>query len=170
MSKAIVHNLLVTFVLQMQAKKLSRGIFKNFVNTQILTKIRKISIRKFYIQLEKEANELMVILEDKWWLTAKGFVPIIGNTLDLSDVPESVKKAINKADVLATRIDKILKAQGKKAKDLIPETLKRVQDYPSELENLTYTEIVKQSRNSTKAAKMKKLIEQEHRLMEKTKI
>ncbi|MEG4804240.1 hypothetical protein QUB63_25530 [Microcoleus sp. ARI1-B5] len=62
---------------------------------------------------------------------------------------------------------KELSIQGKQARVLIPESLKRVKDYPSELEYLTYAEIVEQAKTSREVAKLKKLIEQEQRLMEK---
>ena len=52
---------------------------------------------------------------------------------------------------------------------LIPASLKRVENYPSHLENtLTYTDVYKQSKKSSEEArKLKKLIEQTERLMEK---
>jgi hypothetical protein len=74
-------------------------------------------------------------------------------------VPEPIQQAIQKADVLALKVRKVLSTQGKQARVLIPESLKRVKDYLSELESLTYAEIVEQSKTSREVAKLKKLIE-----------
>ena len=55
--------------------------------------------------------------------------------------------------------------------ELIPASLKRVRDYPSELENKTLEEIIELSRGNgeiaQKAKKLKKLTEQQKRLKEK---
>jgi hypothetical protein len=55
--------------------------------------------------------------------------------------------------------------------ELIPASLKRVRDYPSELENKTLEEIIELSRGNgetaQKAKKLKKLAEQQKRLKEK---
>ncbi len=74
-------------------------------------------------------------------------------------MPEPIQQAIQKADVLALKVRKVLSTQGKQARVLIPESLKRVKDYLSELESLTYAEIVEQSKTSREVAKLKKLIE-----------
>lgn len=55
--------------------------------------------------------------------------------------------------------------------ELIPASLKRVRDYPSELENKTLEEIIELSKGegetAQKAKKLKKLVEQQRRLKEK---
>lgn len=55
--------------------------------------------------------------------------------------------------------------------ELIPPSLKRVRDYPSELENKTLEEIIELSKGNgetaQKAKKLKKLAEQQKRLKEK---
>lgn len=55
--------------------------------------------------------------------------------------------------------------------ELIPASLKRVRDYPSELENKTLEEIIELSKDNgdaaQKAKKLKKLAEQQKRLKEK---
>jgi hypothetical protein len=51
--------------------------------------------------------------------------------------------------------------------DLLPARLRRSPSYASELENLSYGDIVNMAKSNPKAAKMKKLIEEQHRLMGK---
>lgn len=153
--------------MKMGAFKVSRGILKNFIFTQILVQISKISIQKFAKQFTKESDELIASLEDPWWTGANGFIPQVNNTFELEQVPAAIQQSIQKANVLALKVRKVLSIQGKQARILIPESLKRVKDYPSELEYLTYAEIVEQAKISREAAKLKKLIEQEQRLMEK---
>lgn len=160
-------NYLISFVRKMGAVKVSQGIFKNFIFTQIIAQISKISIQKFAKQFAKESDELIAILEEPWWTSANGFIPVVNNIFELEQVPAPIQQAIQKANVLALKVRKVLSIQGKQAKALIPESLKRVKDYPSELEYLTYAEIVEQAKTSREVAKLKKLIEQEQRLMEK---
>ena len=62
---------------------------------------------------------------------------------------------------------RVLNMQGRRAGELIPATLKRSESYAEELADKTYAEIVELAGSSEKAAKMKKLIEQTNRLMEK---
>lgn len=160
-------NYLISFVMKMGAVKVSQGTFKNFIFTQIILQLSKISIQKFAKQFAKESDELIASLEEPWWTGANGFIPLDNNTFELEQVPEPIQQAIQKANVLALKVRKVLSIQGKQARVLIPESLKRVKDYPSELEYLTYAEIVEQAKTSREVAKLKKLIEQEQRLMEK---
>lgn len=152
----------------MGAKKISQGILKNFIKTQIKDKIEKIAINKFAKQFAKEADDLMSILEDPWWATAIGFIPVVGDAFDLARVPKQIATAMRKANELEEKVKKILIIQGKKAGDLIPATLKRSDSYMSKLENLTYARIIEMAEGgSSEAKKMKKLIEQTERLMGK---
>jgi hypothetical protein len=161
----------ISFVVKMGAKKASLAILKKFIKEQIKDKITKIAIKKFTKQFAKEADDLLSILEDPWWVTAIGFIPVIGDVFDFVHVPKQIQKAISKANALEERVKKILRIQGMKAGGLIPAKLKNVKDYPVELEGRTYAEIVDLASGSSnladKAKTMKKLIEQTHRLMEK---
>lgn len=170
-STPIVQASFISFVVKMGAKKASLAILKKFIKEQIKDKITKIAVKKFTKQFAKEADNLLGILEDPWWVTAIGFIPVIGDGFDLVRVPKQIKTAINKANALEERVKKVLRIQGMKAGELIPGKFKNVKDYPTELEGRTYAEIVDlASGGSTladKAKTMKKLIEQTHRLMEK---
>jgi hypothetical protein len=81
------------------------------------------------------------------------------------DVPKD-----NGDDQNQEKVDPDLK---KPARDLIPNRLKRVKDYPSELEDNTKEEILDLAKGkgelAKKAQKLKKLIEQTNRLKDKTK-
>jgi hypothetical protein len=86
----------------------------------------------------------------------------------LARVPKQIATAMKKADALEEKVKKILRIQGKKAGDLIPATLKKSESYAVELENHTYAQIIEMAEGgSSGAKKMKKLIEQTERLMEK---
>ncbi|MFB2974969.1 DUF4157 domain-containing protein [Microseira sp. BLCC-F43] len=158
----------ISFVVKMGAKKASLAILKKFIKEQIKDKIQKIAIKKFAKQFAKEADDLIGVLEDPWWVTAIGFIPIVGDAFDLARVPKQIATAMKKADALEEKVKKVLRIQGKKAGDLIPSTLKKSESYASELENHTYAQIVEMAEGGSAAAKkMKKLIEQTERLMEK---
>ncbi len=158
----------ISFVAKMGAKRVSLGILKNFIKTQIQDKIKKIALKKFAKQFIKEADDLVGILEDPWWVTAIGFIPVFGDVFDLARVPKQIATAMKKADALEAKVKNILRIQGKKAGDLIPATLKKSESYFADLESHTYTEILELAeRGSVEAKKMKKLIEQTERLMEK---
>jgi len=159
----------ISFALKMGAKKVATGTLKNFIKTQIRGKINKIAIKRLSKKFAKEADDLIGILEDPWWATAIGFIPVIGDAFDLGRVPYQIQKAMKAADRLEAKVKKILQIQGQRAGTLVLESIKKVKGYPSELEHLTYTEIVKMAGSSAAARKMKKLIEQEHRLFEKPK-
>lgn len=158
----------ISFIAKMGAKRVSLGILKNFIKTQIKDKIKKIALKKFAKQFIKEADDLVGILEDPWWVTAIGFIPVFGDAFDLTRVPKQIATAMKKADALEAKVKNILRIQGKKAGDLIPATLKKSESYFADLESHTYREILELAeRGSVEAKKMKKLIEQTERLMEK---
>ncbi len=163
----IIQASFISFVLKMGAKQASKGILKNFIKTQIKGKISKIAIKNFAKRFAKEADDLISILEDPWWATAIGFIPIAGDAFDLVRVPKQIQKAMRAADRLEAKVKRVLRIQGRRARDLIPESLRRVEDYPSELEHLTYAQIVERAGGSEGARKLKKLIEQQHRLLGK---
>ncbi len=157
----------ISFAVKMGAKRASRGMLKNFIQTRIKSRLKNLMIKKFSKRFSKEADQLLDILEDPWWATAIGFIPIFGDAFDLVRVPKQIKKAIDKANALEGKIKKILSIQGKRAENLIPASMRRNDSYFSELSQKSYAEIIKLSANNPRAAKMKKLIENEHRIMEK---
>ena len=168
LSKPGIQASFISFAVKMGTKRVALGILKNFIKTQIKDKIQKIAIKKFAKQFVKEADDLVGILEDPWWATAIGFIPIVGDAFDLARVPKQIANAIKKADALEEKVKKILRIQGKKAGDLIPATLKKSDSYMSELENRTYADIIEMAEGGTsQAKKMKKLTEQTQRLMDK---
>ncbi len=165
--QGIAQGSLISWLVKMGAKKVSKGTLKNFVKTQIKGKLKKIANKDMAKRFAKEADDVLSALEDPWWATAIGFVPIVGDAFDLGRLPIQIKKAFTHAERLEQRVERILKLQRQKAADLLPATLKRGKSYSSELEDLTYGQIVTLSKSDNKAAKMKKLIEAEHRLMGK---
>ena len=152
----------------MGAKKIAKGTLKNFVRTQIKGKIKKLASKKFARRFAKEADDLAGILEDPWWATAIGFIPVVGDVFDLARVPKQIIKAMKKADKLEEGIKKILRIQGKKAVNLIPAKLKTSKSYFSDLEGTTYAKLIEMAeRGDTRARKMRKLIEEPLRISEK---
>src|SRR5262245_48625026 len=59
------------------------------------------------------------MIEDPWWATCLGFIPVAGDAFDLARTPIQIRKAIKKADRLQEKIDKLLHIQHKKARELI---------------------------------------------------
>ena len=157
----------ISFALKMGAKKASKAMLKKFVKEQIKDKVEKIAIKKFAKQFAKEADDLISILDDPWWVTAIGFVPVVGDAFDLVHVPKQIAKAMKKADQLEEKVKRVLQIQGRRASDLIPASLTKSPSFHAELADKTYAEIVRLAGSSERAAQMKKLIEQTERLMAK---
>lgn len=165
--RARVQRSIISFAFKMGAKKVSKGILKNFIKTQIKAKLKKVVNKQAVRRFAKEADDILGMLDDPWWLTALGWIPIAGDALDLVQVPRQIRRATQKADKLEARVKRLLSIQKKRATDLLPGTLKRSDSYDEALAEMTYGQIVRLSRSSEKAAKMKKLIENTHRLMDK---
>lgn len=157
----------LSFAVKMGAKKASKAMLQKFIKEQIKAKINKIAIKRFATKFSKEADDLISILDDPWWITGIGFIPLVGDAFDLVHVPKQIAKAMKAADRLEEKVKAILHMQGRRASELIPSTLQRSQSYASELADKTYAELIQLAGSSERAAKMKKLIENEARLMEK---
>ena len=157
----------ISYALKMGAKKASKAMLKKFIKEQIKDKLKKIAFKNLVKRFAKEADDIIGMLEDPWWVTAIGLIPVVGDAFDLVRVPKQIAGVIKKADRLQERVHRILKIQGRRASELIPATLQKGDSWAGELAEKTYAEIVELSASSEKAAKMKKLIEQEARLMEK---
>lgn len=166
-SAVSVQRSLISWVVKQGAKKVSKGTLKNFINTQIKGKLKGLIDKDMVRRFGKEADDILDALDDPWWATAVGFVPVVGDAFDLARLPVKIRKAFQRADRLEAKVSKVLELQGKKALDVIPGTLKRSPSYASELEHLTYGQLRDLAATDAKAAGMKKLIENQMRLMEK---
>ena len=166
-SPIVVQASLVSWIAKMGAKKISKGTLKNFINTQIKRKLKSILDKDMVKRFGKEADDILDALDDPWWATAIGFIPVAGDAFDLARVPAQIRRAFKRAEALERKVKRIADLQFKKAVDVIPGTLKRSPSYASELENLTYGQLRELAASDSKAAGMKKLIENEMRLMEK---
>lgn len=163
----VVQASFISFAVKMGAKKASKAILEKFIKEQIKAKISKIAIKKFTTKFAKEADDLIGILEDPWWVTGIGFIPLVGDAFDLVHVPKQIAKAMKAADRLEEKVKAILHMQGRRARELLPGTLQRSESFAEELADKTYAELIQLAGSSERAAKMKKLIENEARLMEK---
>jgi Domain of unknown function (DUF4157) len=168
-STAPVQASFISFVVKMGAKKSAKALLEKFIREQIKGKIAKIAIKKYSQRFAKEAQDILDMLDDPWWATAIGFIPIVGDVFDLARVPKKIQNAIKAADRLETKVKHILHIQGRRASELLPATLQRSESYAAELAEKTYAELVQLSGSNHRAAQMKKLIENEPRLMEKLK-
>ena len=160
----------LSFTLKAGAKAASKGILKNFINSQIKTKIERIALKNYVKRFSKEADDLIDILDDPWWVTCIGFIPVVGDAFDLVNVPLQIKRAINKADNLQNRVERIISIQGKKASSLLHAKFKHlIGDDP--LTEKTYVELksiaIGESSMSKRARTIIKLIDQAHRLNKK---
>ena len=103
----------ISFALKMGAKKGSQGMLKNFIKTKIKSRIKKFVNKKVAKQFLKEADEILGILTDPWWVTAIGFIPIAGDVFDLVNTPLQIRKAIKKADQLEAKVKNLMYWQWK---------------------------------------------------------
>jgi hypothetical protein len=101
----------ISFAVKMGAKKASKGMLKNFIKTRIKDKLKNMLNKKMVKELAEEADQIMSILEDPWWVTAIGFVPVVGDVFDLVNVPTQIRKAINRADSLENKVKKAIELE-----------------------------------------------------------
>ena len=106
----------LSFAIKAGAKKAAKGMLKNFIKTQIKRRIAKIANKKALQKFAQQADDIMGILEDPWWLTAIGFIPIVGDAIDLGRLPAQIRRAIKKADALEDKLKTYLAAQHKAMK------------------------------------------------------
>jgi Cytotoxic/Domain of unknown function (DUF4157) len=101
----------ISFALKMGAKKASKGMLKNFIKTRIKDKIKDLVNKKVLRELVEEADQIMGILEDPWWVTAVGFIPVVGDAFDLYNVPKQIRQALSRADALEDKAKKVIEAE-----------------------------------------------------------
>jgi hypothetical protein len=101
----------ISFALKMGAKKASKGMLKNFIKTQIKTRIKKLTDKKLAKEFLQEADDILSMLDDPWWVTAIGFVPIVGDAFDLVHVPMKIRQALRRADHLEDKVKKAVETQ-----------------------------------------------------------
>ena len=106
-----VQALFLSFALKMGAKKATKEMLKRFIKKHILEKLKKVASKKVAKQLAKEADEVISILEDPWWVTTIGFIPIAGDIFDLVNVPRKIRGAIRQANRLELRVKRIIRSQ-----------------------------------------------------------
>lgn len=102
---------LLSFALKAGAKKVGKGMLKNFIKTRIKDKIRKMVNKKVLQELLEEADQIMGILNDPWWVTAIGFIPVVGDVFDLANVPRQIRQAITRADALEDKAKRAIAAE-----------------------------------------------------------
>lgn len=83
----------------------------NFIKTRIKDKIKDLANKKLLKEIAEEADQIMGILEDPWWVTAIGFIPIVGDAFDLYNVPKQIAAAIKRADQLEDKAKRAIDAQ-----------------------------------------------------------
>jgi Domain of unknown function (DUF4157) len=101
----------ISFVVKAGAKKASKGMLKNFIKTRIKDKIKNMTKKELAQSLLQQADDIMSILEDPWWVTAIGFVPVVGDAFDLVNVPLQIKRAIDRADALENTVKRAIDAE-----------------------------------------------------------
>lgn len=92
---------LLSFALKMGAKKISKGILKNFLKTQIEVKLSKIAIKDRARRHKKTFLDLQSSLEETW--DKEKTIPILNQSFDFrqNNTSSSVQNFIAKADRLA---------------------------------------------------------------------
>lgn len=104
---------LISFAIKMGAKRLSKGTLKNFIKTKIKDRLHKLTDKKLAKEFANEADQIVGILEDPWWSTAIGFIPIAGDAFDLARVPSQIRKAVSRAGALEDKVQNALDAEHK---------------------------------------------------------
>jgi len=110
-STPIIQASFISFAIKMGAKKASKGMLKNFIKTQIKQRVTKYLNKRVAKQFLEEADQILSVLEDPWWVTAIGFIPIAGDAFDLVRVPMQIREAIRRANGLESKVKLILRRQ-----------------------------------------------------------
>jgi Domain of unknown function (DUF4157) len=103
----------LSFAVKAGAKKVSKGMLKNFIKTRIKDKIVKLVNKKIVKEILEDAATIEGILNDPWWVTAIGFVPVVGDAFDLVHVPMQIRDAIRAADRLESKVHAAVEAEQK---------------------------------------------------------
>ncbi len=165
-TSVIVQGSFISFALKAGAKKGTKAMLKNYIKTHIRSRIQKISLKRIRKQFSQEASAILDVLEDAWWETAIGFIPIVGDGFDLINVPRKIAKAIDRADKLEHKVKSFLKIQHVHVGKLIPGKFRHVKDYPVHLEEKTVLEILQGSGRDYRT--MRKLLQEQSRLFQKS--
>lgn len=106
-----VQTSVISFALKVGAKQGSKALLRRFIWTRIKAQLGRIVNKKVVKQLAKEADEIFGMLEDPWWATAIGFIPLIGDAFDLVNVPRKIRGAIRRANQLEAKVARIIRSQ-----------------------------------------------------------
>lgn len=97
---------LVSWLVKKGVTKLYKKNIQDAIENNIKNVINRYSddiTAKSFIQ---EADDIMMSLNDPWWLQAINFIPVVGDVVDLTRAPIKIKNAINKADTLYNNVKK----------------------------------------------------------------
>lgn len=104
-------------------------------------------------ELIEEADRIDSLLNDPWWLTAAGFIPIVGDGIDLAKSAYQAKQVFNRLDSLHGKIQTYLK----KRKKVEPHVLSNaISDYRTQSFRISAGEFV------VTKERMKHILERHH--------
>lgn len=103
---ASVNRSFISFAVKAGAKKAAKEMLKDFIEKKIKSRFKKFVNKEMVKKYGDEALDILSSLDDPWWATAIGFIPIVGDAFDLARVPMKIRNAIKAADKLEARVDK----------------------------------------------------------------
>lgn len=104
---------LISFAIKAGAKRVSKNTLKSFIKTRINDRLGKLTNKKLAKEFAEEADQILGMLQDPWWSTAIGFIPIVGDAFDLVRVPSQIRMAVSRADALEDKVQAALVAEHK---------------------------------------------------------
>jgi hypothetical protein len=101
----------ISFAVKASAKQGTKAMLKSFIKQNIKDRLAQLLNKSLAKKYAREADEILEILEDPWWMTAIGFIPVVGDALDLARVPAQIRRAIARADEVEEAVSKALQQQ-----------------------------------------------------------
>ena len=94
---------LASWLITKGAKRIAKKEIKEAIELRIKRVLEDYKYDPEAKRMIEEADSILNALEDPWWVTAIGFIPVVGDVVDLSRTPYKIREALQKADVLYNR-------------------------------------------------------------------
>lgn len=93
----------ISVLIKWAAKKGIKAALKKYAKDQITNRLKKYMTKELKSQLVKDLDELLEVLDDAWWKTAVGFIPVAGDIYDAGKLGVATKKAWEKMQDLENK-------------------------------------------------------------------
>ena len=101
----------ISWLIKKGVKKAAIWRIKKFIRNEIKSKINKLALKNLAKKFAEEADSIIGILNDPWWVTVIEFIPIIGDIYGGARITKQLYKVWDKTKDLERRVAALLRAQ-----------------------------------------------------------